>query len=52
MKIGTKLLIVYMYFQPNSCNTHVEHEWVQGTFLRQQRKVPPAHAQQVCLMKL
>jgi hypothetical protein len=22
-------------------------EWAQGTFLRQQRKVPPAHVQQV-----
>ncbi len=36
-----------MYFQLNSCNTHAEHEWAQGTFLRQQRKVPPAHAQRV-----
>ena len=36
-----------MYFQPNSCDTHAEREWAQGTFLRQQRKVPPAHAQRV-----
>ncbi len=36
-----------MYFQPNSCNTHADCEWAQGTFLRQLRKVPPAHAQQV-----
>jgi hypothetical protein len=21
------------YHQPNSCNTHAEHEWAQGTFL-------------------
>jgi hypothetical protein len=41
-KICTKLLIVYVYFQPKSCNTHAEHEWAQGTFLRQWRKVPPA----------
>jgi hypothetical protein len=40
-------IIVYMYFQPNSCNTHAECEWAQGTFLRQWRKVPPAHAQWV-----
>ncbi len=31
----------------NSCNTRAEHEWAQGTILRQRRKVPPAHAQQV-----
>ncbi len=36
-----------MYFQPNSCNTHAERDWARGTFLRQRRKVPPAHAQQV-----
>ncbi len=48
-KIRTKLLIVYVYFQPNSCNTHAEHQWAQGTFLRQWRKVPPAHAQRVWL---
>ncbi len=41
------LLIVYVYYQPNSCNTHAEHEWAGGTFLRQQKKVPPAHAQWV-----
>ncbi len=45
----TKLLIVYVYFQPNSYNTHAECEWAQGTFLRQRRKVPPAHAQWVWL---
>ncbi len=33
-KIHTKLLIVYVYFQPNSCNTHTDCEWAQGTFLR------------------
>ncbi len=44
-KICTKLLIVYVYIQPNSCNTHAECEWAQGTFLRQRRKVPPAHVQ-------
>jgi hypothetical protein len=42
-----KLLIVYVYFQPNSCNTHAEREWARGTFLRHRRKVPPAHVQQV-----
>jgi hypothetical protein len=46
-KICTKLLIVYVYFQPNSCNTHEEHEWARGTFLRCWRKVPTAHAQWV-----
>ncbi len=46
-RICTKLLIVYMYFQPNSCNTHADCEWAWGTFLRQWRKVPPAHAQRV-----
>jgi hypothetical protein len=49
MKNHTKLLIIYVYFQPNCCNTHAEGEWVRGTFLRQWRKVPPAHAQQVYL---
>jgi hypothetical protein len=47
-KFVQNFLFVYMYFQPNSCNTHAEHdaecEWVQETFLRQWRKVPPAHA--------
>jgi hypothetical protein len=43
----TKLLIVYMYFQPNSCNTHAERERARGTFLRHWGKVPPAHAQRV-----
>ncbi len=36
-----------MYFQPNSCNTHADREWARVTFLRQQRKVPPAHAQRM-----
>jgi hypothetical protein len=44
-----KLLIVYVYYQPKSCNTHAEHEWAGGTFLRQWKKVPPAHAQLVYL---
>jgi hypothetical protein len=51
-KIRTKLLIVYVYFQPNSCNTHTDCELAGGTFLRQWRKVPPAHAQQVYLTYL
>jgi hypothetical protein len=38
-----------VYFQPISCNTHAEYEWAQETFLRQRRKVPPAHVQQVYL---
>jgi hypothetical protein len=48
-KICRNLLIVYVYYQPNSCNTHKEHEWAGGTFLRQRKKVPPAHAQRVYL---
>ncbi len=32
-KIHRNLLIVYVYYQPNSCNTHTEHEWAGGTFL-------------------
>jgi hypothetical protein len=36
-----------VYFQPNSCNTHADREWARGTFLRQRRKIPPAHAQWV-----
>ncbi len=48
-KSRTTLLIVYMYFQPNSCNTHAEGEWAQGTFLRQRRNVFSAHAQRVYL---
>ncbi len=46
-KIHTKLLVVQVYFQPYSCNTHAECEWAQGTFLRQWIKVPPAHVQRV-----
>ncbi len=49
IKFVQNFLFVYVYFQPNSCNTHAEHEWVRGTFLRQWRKVPPAHAQRVYL---
>ena len=41
------LLFTYVYYQPNSCNTHAESEWAGGTSLRQQRKVPPAHLQRV-----
>jgi hypothetical protein len=41
------LLIVYVYYQPNSCTTHTEREWAGGTFLRQWNKNPPAHTQQV-----
>ncbi len=46
-KFVQNFLFVYVYFQPNSCNTHAKHEWVQGTLLRQRRKVPPAHMQRV-----
>jgi hypothetical protein len=46
-KSHRNLLIVYVYCQPNSCTTHAEHEWAGRTFLRQQKKVPPAHAQRV-----
>ncbi len=42
-------LFTYMYYQPNSCNTHAEREWAGGTFLRQWKKTPPAHAQRVYL---
>jgi hypothetical protein len=48
-KIRRILLIVYVYYQPNSCTTHTEHEWAGGIFLRQQKKVPPAHTQWVIL---
>jgi hypothetical protein len=44
------VLMDYVYYQPNSCNSHAVPEWAGGTFQRQQRKVPPAHAQRVfCL---
>jgi hypothetical protein len=46
-KLVQNFLFVYVYFQPNSCNTHADREWVRGTFLRQWRKVSPAHVQQV-----
>jgi hypothetical protein len=48
-KTHRNLIIVYMYYQPNSCTTHAEREWAGGTFLRQRKKVPPAHAQRVYL---
>jgi hypothetical protein len=48
-KIRRNLLIVYVYNQPNSCNTHTECEGAGGIFLRQRKKVPPAHVQQVYL---
>ncbi len=31
------LRIVYVYYQPNSCNAHTEREGAGGTFLRQQK---------------
>jgi hypothetical protein len=46
-KIRRNLLIVYVYCQPNSCNTHAEHEWAGGTFSKTAKKIPPAHAQWV-----
>ncbi len=27
-KFVQNFLFVYVYFQPNSCNTHAEREWV------------------------
>ncbi len=41
--------MVYVYYQPNSCTTHTEREWAGGTFLRQRKEVPPAHAQRAYL---
>jgi hypothetical protein len=41
MKIRRKSLIVYVYYQPNSCtmyHTPAEHWWAGETFLRQQKK--------------
>ncbi len=38
-----------MYYLPNSYTTHAEHEWAGVTFLRQLKKVSPAHALQVYL---
>jgi hypothetical protein len=49
-KIRRKLFIVYMNYQPNSCTSiHLQSwmGWSTITFLRQQKKVPPAHAQLV-----
>jgi hypothetical protein len=49
-KIGRSSLIVYVYYQPNSCtmyHTPADCGWAGETPLRQQNKVPPAHAQQV-----
>ncbi len=37
-KTRRNLLIVYVYYQPNSCTTHTEREWAGRTFLRQQKK--------------
>jgi hypothetical protein len=37
-KIRSNLLIVFIYYKPNSCNIHAELEWAGGTFLRQQKK--------------
>jgi hypothetical protein len=50
-KIRRNVLIVYAYYQPNFCNTHAEHKWAGGNFLRQRKKVPPAHMQRVFLEK-
>jgi hypothetical protein len=33
-KICRNLLIVYVYYQPNSCNTLAAREWAGATFLR------------------
>ncbi len=46
-KIRKNLLIVYVYYQPNSFNTHAELELAGGTFLRQRKKVPPVHTKRV-----
>jgi hypothetical protein len=43
------LLIIYVYYQPNSCTAYAEHEWAGGTFLRQRTKVPSAHVQLVLM---
>ncbi len=48
-KLVKKLLIVYVYYQLNSCNTHTECELAGGTFLRQHEKVSPAHTQRMYL---
>ncbi len=48
-KIHRNLLFVYVYYQPNFCNTHAMCEWAKGTFLRQQKKNPPAQVQWVYL---
>ncbi len=48
-KFEQKLLIVYVYYQPYSCNTYKEHEGAGGTFLRQRKKGPTAHTQRVYL---
>jgi hypothetical protein len=46
-----KTVEIYLLFtcnyQPNSCSTHAEHELAGGTFLRQRKKVAPAHAHRV-----
>jgi hypothetical protein len=47
--VEINLLFMCKYYQPNSCTTHAEREWARGTFLRQQKEVPPAYTQQVDL---
>ncbi len=46
-KICRNLLNVYVSQQINACTTHAERQWAGGTFLRQQKKVPPTYMQQV-----
>ncbi len=43
------LLIVHVYYQPNSCTSHTEHEWAGRNLSKTAEKVPPAHAQWVYL---
>jgi hypothetical protein len=42
-----KITYCFCVFPPNSCITHAEREWARGTFIRQRRKISPAHAQRV-----
>jgi hypothetical protein len=37
-KIHRHLLYAYLYYQPNSCNSHAEHECAGGTFLDRGKK--------------
>jgi hypothetical protein len=39
-----EIYLLFMCITNLICTTHAEHEWAGGTFLRQQKKVPPAHA--------